>query len=99
MKYDLVRKSPYTAWANAIFAVDRVEDGVVTLIGDNDEISVKKSLLPASLAEGDVIRVLNTIIIIDNTLKRNRRERINSLMEELFEWKIKIRKKIVFYLE
>lgn len=67
--------------------VDRFEENfVVCEVFDTQEfITIKKSLFPENIKEGDVVLYENNIITIDTSETKNVSERIKSKMDSLWE--------------
>lgn len=66
--------------------IDRFEEDYAVVEFDNGFVeNVEKIRLPINAKEGDIICIVNDSIIIDNIETENRKQKIERLMDELFE--------------
>lgn len=60
--------------------IDRIEDDFAVIETENEKVfSIPLAIIPKNAKEGDVV-----FVTIDKTETLNRKERINSLMNDLF---------------
>ncbi len=65
-----------------ILIIDRFEGNWAVIEYERETFNIPRSLLPRSAKEGDVIRIS---ISVDNKATSGRRNRVEKLMDELFE--------------
>ncbi|MBP2026303.1 hypothetical protein J2Z35_000092 [Acetoanaerobium pronyense] len=66
--------------------IDRFEEEyAVVELSDGSFKEIKKIYLPRETKEGDFINIIGTQITLDLEESKKRRDRINNLMEDLFE--------------
>ena len=66
----------------AIFIIDRFEGDWAVIEFEKTTYNLPRVLLPSAAREGDVVRIS---ITLDKKATAERRERIEKLMDELFE--------------
>lgn len=66
--------------------IDRFEEEyAVVELSDGSFKEIKRIYLPRETKEGDFINIIGTQITLDLEESKKRRDRINNLMEDLFE--------------
>jgi hypothetical protein len=66
----------------AILIIDRIEGNWVVIEFEGETFNIPKSLFPRSAREGDVIKIS---VSVDDKATSERRNRVEKLMDELFE--------------
>jgi hypothetical protein len=67
-----------------LYSVDRFEGEYAVLVDENeDKLDVLRSLLPAGVRVGDMLRLMDGVYVLDNDAARARREQILRLQNKL----------------
>lgn len=66
----------------AILIIDRLEGDWVVVEFEGGTFNIPKALFPQQLKEGDVVKIA---IIVDEEATKDRKKRVDQLVDELFE--------------
>ncbi len=70
-----------------IFSIDRFEGNFAVCENKitNEMVNIEKTLLPKNCKEGDIIKFINGVYILDNNATNNEQEEIKNIVNNLFK--------------